>query len=183
MSDNENTNFVWAVFGTEDAAVEAAKNLKDWDKADKEIKLGAIGVLHMTDKGKLKVKKMGPRSVGKGALWGAVAGALVAIFSPLALIGAGVVGGGLAGGFLGAFHKKGLGLSDEQKDRIKANLDEGKGLLIVLVDDDELEATTAKLVEFGGETESSKADIEEIEAADEEMAEAGVQAEVETVTE
>ena len=182
MSDNENTNFVWAVFDSEDTAVEAGKSLKKWDKADKEIKLGAIGVLHMSDKGKLKVKKMGPRTMGKGALWGAVAGALVAIFAPAALIG-GAVAGGLAGGFLGAFHKEGLGLSDEQKDKIKANLDEGKGLLIVLVDDDELEATKAELVNLGGETESSKANEEAIEAADEEMAEAGVQAEVETVTE
>jgi outer membrane lipoprotein SlyB len=182
MSDNENTNFVWSVFDSEDTAVEAGKSLKKWDKADKEIKLGAIGVLHMSDKGKLKVKKMGPRTMGKGALWGAVAGALVAIFAPAALIG-GAVAGGLAGGFLGAFHKEGLGLSDEQKDKIKANLDEGKGLLIVLVDDDELEPTKAELVKLGGETESSQADVEAIEAADEEMAEAGVQAEVETVTE
>jgi uncharacterized membrane protein len=182
MSDNENTNFVWAVFDSEDAAIQAGKALKGWDKADKEIKLGAIGVLQMTDKGKLKVKKMGPRTMGKGALWGAVAGALVAIFAPAALIG-GAIAGGLAGGFLGAFHKEGLGLSDEQKDEIKANLDSGKGLLIVLVDDDELEATTAELEKLGGETKSSPADVEAIEAADQEMAEAGVQAEVETVTE
>ena len=39
----------------------------------------------MSDKGKLKVKKLGPRTMGKGALWGAVAGALVAIFAPVAL--------------------------------------------------------------------------------------------------
>ena len=98
------------------------------------------------------------------------------------LIGGAIVGG-LGGGFLGAFHKEGLGLSDEQKDKIKANLDEDKGLLIVLVDDDELESTKAELVKLGGETESSKVDEEAIEAADETMAEAGVQAEVETVTE
>ena len=182
MSDNENTNFVWAVFENEDAAVEAAKALKDWDKADKEIKLSAIGVLHMKDDGKLKVKKMGPRTMGKGAMWGAVAGILVAIFAPATLI-AGAVAGGALGGVLGVFHKKGLGLSDEQKDKIKANLDSGQGLLIVLVDDDELEATKAELVKLGGETDSSVADVEAVEEADAAMAEAGVQAEVETVTE
>ena len=102
------------------------------------------------------------------------------IFAPATLIG-GAIAGGLAGGALGMFHKEGLGLSDEQKDDIKAHLDEGKGLLIVLVDDDELDDTKAKLVELGGATQSSKANAEEIEKADETMAEAGVQADVKTV--
>ncbi len=83
---------------------------------------------------------------------------------------------------MGAFHKEGLGLSDEQKDDIKAHLDAGKGLLIVLVNDDELDDTKAELVKLGGETQSSKANVEEIEKADETMAEAGVQAPVKTVT-
>ena len=37
MSDNENSNFVWAVFDSEDAAVEAGKSLKKWDKAIKKL--------------------------------------------------------------------------------------------------------------------------------------------------
>jgi uncharacterized membrane protein len=178
----EDTNFVWAVFVNEEVAVGAAKSLKEWDKADKEIKLGSIGVLHMDDKGKLKVKKMGSRTTGKGAMIGAVAGGLVAIFAPATLIG-GAVAGALAGGALGAFHKEGLGLSDAQEADIKANLEAGKGLLIVLVDDNEVEATKAELVRLGGETDSSEADEAVIDEADAEMAEAGVQAEIETVTE
>jgi len=114
MSDNENTNFVWAVFDSKDAAEEAAKSLKSWDKADKDIKLGAIGVVYLDDKGKLKTKKMGPRSTGKGALIGAVLGGLVALFAPATLIG-GAVAGGLAGGVVGVFSKKGLGLSDDRR--------------------------------------------------------------------
>ena len=114
---NENKNFVWAVFDSEEEAIEAAESLKDWDDADDEIKLGAIGVLHMTKDGKLTTKKMGPRSTGSGALIGAILGGLVALFSPATLIG-GALTGGLAGGILGAFHKQGLGLSDEQKDDI-----------------------------------------------------------------
>ena len=47
---NENTNFVWAVFNSKDAAEEAAKSLKSWDKADKEIKLGAIGVVYLDNR-------------------------------------------------------------------------------------------------------------------------------------
>jgi hypothetical protein len=179
---NENTHFIWAIFANEDAAVEAAKSLKSWDKANDDVKLGAIGVLHMTDKGKLKVKKMGPRTIGKGALIGAVAGALVALFAPATLIG-GAIAGGAAGGVLGAFHKEGLGLSDEQKDKIKTELDQGKGLLIVMVDDVEVEATKSKLAELGGETESAQADEAAIDEADAAMAEAGAQAEIETVSE
>jgi uncharacterized membrane protein len=178
---NENTNFVWAVFDSEDAAIDAAQALKQWDKADDEIKLGAIGVVHMSDKGELKTKKMGSRTTGKGAMIGAVLGGLVALLAPATLIG-GAVAGGLAGGVLGAFHKEGLGLSDEQKDEIKANLEAGKGLLVVLVDDDEVDATTAKLVESGGKTESAPADEGVIDETDAAMVEAGVQTEVETVS-
>ena len=181
-SNNENLNFVWAVFDSEEAAVAAGKSLKDWDKANDDVKLGAIGVLHMSEKGKLKVKKMGPRSTGKGALIGATTGVLVAIFAPATLIG-GAVAGGALGGVLGVFHKKGLGLSDEQKAKIEANLDTGKGLLVVFVDDDEVADTKAKLAELGGETDSAKADAEAIDEADAAMAGAGVQAEVETVSE
>ena len=181
MSDNENTNFVWAVFDSKDAAEVAAKSLKKWDKADKEIKLGAIGVLHM-DGDKLKSKRMGTRSTGKGALVGAIMGGLIALFAPATLIG-GAAAGVLGGGAVGVFYRQGLGLSDEQKDKIKANLEGGKGLLIVLTDDSEVEATTAKLVELGGATESAQADEAAIDETDAAMAEAGVQAEIETDTE
>jgi uncharacterized membrane protein len=179
---NENTNFVWAVFDSKDAAEEAAKSLKSWDKADKEIKLGAIGVVYMDDKGKLKTKKMGPRHTGKGALIGAVLGGLVALFAPATLIG-GAVAGGVTGGVVGVFSHKGLGLSDEQEAEIKANLDADKGLLIVLADDYEVGPTTDYLKSLGGETESAQADEDAIDDTDAAMAEAGVQADVETVTE
>ncbi|NJK31989.1 MAG: DUF1269 domain-containing protein [Deltaproteobacteria bacterium] len=169
------------MFASEDAAVDAAKALKSWDKANEDVKLGAIGVLQMTEKGKLKVKKMGPRSTGKGALIGAVAGGLVAVFAPATLIG-GALAGAATGGVIGAFTKKGLGLSDEQKDKIKANLDAGKGLLIVLVDDFEVAPTKDELTRLGGETDSAKADADAIDDTDKAMAKAGVQAEIETET-
>lgn len=179
---NENTHFVWAVFDSEEAAIDAAKSLKQWDIAAQEIKLGAIGVVHMSEKGKLKTKKMGPRTTGKGALIGAILGALVAIFAPATLIG-GAVTGAVGGGVLGTFHKEALGLSDAQKDKIKAQLEASKALLIVLVDDYEVTSTTIKLVELGGETGSSKANEGAIDETDAVMAEAGVQVEVETVPE
>lgn len=153
MADNENLNFVWAAFPNEDTAIEAATSLKTWDKADNGVKLGAIGVLHMTDQGQLRV--MAYRGTDQGALIGAVADMLVATFTPATLMG-GVVAGAVVGSVLGALYKKGLGLSDAQKNKIKTNLDAGKGLLIVLVDDDGVAATTAKLRELGGEIESPR---------------------------
>jgi len=48
--------FVLAFFGSEAAADEAVNKIKQWDKASKEVKLGAIGVLVKDDKGKIKTK-------------------------------------------------------------------------------------------------------------------------------
>ena len=65
------------------------------------MKLNAIGVLVLDDKGKIKAHKIGRRSWGKGAGIGVV---LAAIAPPTLLAGA------LAGGVLGALHHKGLGV-------------------------------------------------------------------------
>jgi uncharacterized membrane protein len=154
VADNENIKFIWAAFPNEDTAVEAATSLKTWDKADDGVKLGAIGVLSRTDQGQLKV--MAYRASDQRALIGAVADMLVATFAPATLMG-GLVAGAVVGSLLGALYKKGLGLSDEQKNKIKTNLDAGKGLLIVLLADDEVAATTARLRELGGETENTQA--------------------------
>lgn len=181
LMPNKNTHFVWATFDSEATAVDAARSLKSWDKANKEVKLGAIGVAHLNDQGKLKVKKMGPRNMGSGALIGATLGGLVALFAPATLIG-GAIAGTVAGGAVGMFSKKGLGLSDAQKNQIKADLDVGKGLLIVLADDDEVDPTKAYLQSLGGVTESAQADTEAIAETDAAMAETGVQVEVETVS-
>ena len=84
-----------------DAAVEA---LKGWDKATKEIKLGAIGVLVNSDKGKIKTHKLGKRKTGTGAvLFG------LAVLTGSASLLAGVVFGGI----VGSFFRKGLGMSGE----------------------------------------------------------------------
>ena len=141
MSDKQ---LVLATFKDEAAADAAVGSLKSWDKADDDIKANAIGVLVLDDNGKLKTHKLGRRSIGKGAGIGLV----LAIIAPPTLV-AGVLGGGV----LGALHKKGLGLKDEDRDRIAAQLADGKAAVGVLAANVEASAISAKLTELGGTTE------------------------------
>ena len=75
--------------------------------------LGAIGVLVVDENGQIKEHKLGARSTKKGAGIGLV---LAVVAPPTLLVG--LVGGGV----LGRFHHKGLGLKDEDRERIGAEL-------------------------------------------------------------
>jgi hypothetical protein len=147
---------VLAIFPNEAAADAAVTSLKAWDKADEDIKLNSIGVLVLDDKGKVKTQKLGKRSVGKGAGIGLV----LAIIAPPSLL-VGVLGGGL----LGALHRKGLGLKAEDRDRIAAELTDGKAAVGVLAADALAPEVSAKLTELGGTAEV-------LEVTDEAVAEA-----------
>ena len=61
-----NQQIVLAFFDDEAAADDAVESLKDWDKANKDVKLTSIGVLVLDDKGQLKTRKMGSRSANEG---------------------------------------------------------------------------------------------------------------------
>ena len=50
---------VLSYFSNEETADDAVAALKAWDKADDDIKLNAIGVLVLDDKGKVKAHKLG----------------------------------------------------------------------------------------------------------------------------
>jgi hypothetical protein len=141
MSDKQ---VVLAIFKDEAAADGAVESLKGWDKADDDIKLNAVGVLVLDAKGKVKTHKLGRRSVGKGAGIGVV----LALFTPPTLI-AGIIGGGV----LGALHHKGLGLKPEDRDRIAAELTDGKAAVGVLAANVEATEISAKLTELGGTAE------------------------------
>jgi hypothetical protein len=138
MADNQ---VVLGLFSDEAAADAAVESLKAWDKASDEIKLGAIGVLVVDEKGALKTHKMGQRSGKKGAGIGLV----LAIVAPPTLL-AGAIGGGV----LGHFHHKGLGLTQEDSARIGAELVGGKAAVGALVPTDEAGAVAGKLTELGG---------------------------------
>lgn len=151
---------VLAFFENEAAADEAVKTIKAWDKASKEIKLGSIGVLVKDDKGKVKTAKVGARHTATGV----AGGVLAAVLSGGVSLLAGVVVGGVAGGF---FHK-GLGLPKEDVSRIGGELDGGRAAVCILAGDDEAQAVSAKLTEIGGKAETH----EVTEAALEEAAKA-----------
>jgi hypothetical protein len=152
MADNQ---VVLGIFADEAAADAAVESLKAWDKASDDVKLGAIGVLVIDNNGALKTHKMGQRSTKKGAGIGLV----LAIVAPPTLL-AGVVGGGV----LGAFHHKGLGLTDEDSARIGTELIGGKAAVGVLVPTDEAGAVAGKLTELGGDVEAHDVSDEALEA-------------------
>ena len=104
---------VLAIFKDEAAADVAAQSLRDSGLAHDD----AIGVLVLNDKGEIKVDKVGKRSTSKGA----GIGLALALFTPVGPA-AGVIGGGA----LGALHHKGLGLDKADRDRIAAELGDGK---------------------------------------------------------
>jgi uncharacterized membrane protein len=148
------TQVVLGIFPNEAAADKAAEDLKAWDKVDDDVKLNAIGVLVLDDKGKIKAAKVGTRNVPKGAGIGAVLGLLTPI---------GLVGGLIGGAVLGAFHHKGLGLSSEERDHLGALLTDGKAAVGVLATDENAAAIGDKLAELG-------ATVEKHELTDETMA-------------
>jgi len=150
--------FVLAFYESEAAADEAVNQIKQWDKATKEVKLGAIGVLVKDDKGKIKTHKLGQKKTGTFAVLGALAAVLTG--------GATVLGGAVVGGILGAFFHKGLGLSKEDLARISAELDGGKAAVGVLVQPDEAAGVSAKLAELGGVAETHEVSDEAVEQAE-----------------
>ena len=153
MADNQ---VILAVFADEAAADAAVESLKAWDKASDEVKLSSIGVLVLDDKGALKVNKMGSAQQAKT---GAGIGLVLAIVAPPTLL-AGVVGGGI----LGSFHHKGLGLKDEDKARIGAELTGGKAAVGVLASGEEAGAILGKLAELGGAVEAIDVTDEALDA-------------------
>ena len=175
---------VLAFFENEAAADEAVNAVKQWDKASKEIKLGAIGVLVKDDKGKIKTHKLGKRKTGTGAVLFGLAAVLTG--------GASLLAGAVFGGIVGSFFRKGLGISKDDLARIDGELNGGKAAVCILAAPDEAAAVSAKLAELGGKPEShevSEEVVQEAEAAaaempeeapTEEVAEAPAQASAET---
>jgi hypothetical protein len=148
---------VLAFFENEAVADEAVSKLKQWDKASKDVKLGAIGVLVKDEKGKIKTHKLGKRKTGTGAVVGALAAVLTG--------GATLVGGAVVGGILGAFFHKGLGISKEDLARIGSELDGGKAAVGILAESGEVTGVSAKLAELGGAPEIHEVTEEALEQA------------------
>ncbi|MFN8496683.1 MAG: DUF1269 domain-containing protein [Anaerolineae bacterium] len=155
---------VLAFFENEAAADSAAEKLKEWGKASKDMKLGSVGVLVKDDKGKVKTHKLGKRHTGTGIILGVIAGILIP--------GISFVGGAIIGGIVGAFYRKGLGLSKDDLSRIDGDLSGGKAAVGILVEPDEAEAVSAKLAELGGKPETHEVTEEALDQAAEAVASA-----------
>lgn len=147
MSSDKNEQVVVAFFDSTAAADSAVAAIQNWDKANEEIKLGAVGTI---TKENGKVKTHVGRNTGKGAAVGTVIGIIAAILSGgLTLIG-GVLVGGAGGGVVGAFMKKSTNLTKEEIQQIGTELDAGKVAVIVACDEHEIAPTRQELINAGG---------------------------------
>jgi uncharacterized membrane protein len=141
---------VLSFFDSEDAADEAAKALKQWEKASEYMKVDAIGVLAKDNDGNVKQHKLGKQAGKRGMGVGVALGVIAAIpTGGLSLVG-GVLGGGAGGGVIGEFFHKGLKMTDEDAARIGRELDTGHAAVGVLTWDFETEAVADKLKDLGG---------------------------------
>jgi len=162
------SQLVLALFENEAAADGAVDAIKQWDKASKDVKLGAIGVMVKNDKGKIKTHKLGSRH----SVLGAVLFGLAAVMTGGAIIGLGLVGGSIVGAGVGALFHKGLKMSKEEKEQLDQELNDGKAAVAIMAKEDEADAVAAKLAELGGQAETYEVSDEAIEDAQAAAAEA-----------
>ena len=154
MSENLNTQVIVAFFESGQAADSAAKALMNWDKANDDIKLGSIGRLSVSDKGKLDSRRYGNARTGRGLLIGGALGLVTAgLTGGLSLL-AGVAAGGAIGGITGKVTTGSLGLSNNSLDEVKGKLTNDAVAVVVLCDDFEVEPTMAELEKAGGRAQS-----------------------------
>lgn len=142
----QDKKLVLSLFADETAADTAVDSLKAWDKLEDDVKLNAIGTMVLDEDGKLKIHKIGRiYDFAKGAGVGAVAVILAGwIFLP-------VVDAALFGLF--ELHRKNLRVTPELRERLSADLRNGKAAVAVLVTCQEEVAVLAKLAELGGYAE------------------------------
>jgi uncharacterized membrane protein len=164
MSD-ENKHLILTFFDSELAADNAVESLKNWDKANKDIKLGAIGVLVKDKEGKIKTHKLGKRDTTIGAEVGVILGIIAGVLSGGIAILGGIIYGVILGGIIGTFIHKGLGLSQDDLKRIGDNLDAGRAAVGVLVEKGEISSTVDELTKLGGKAETHEVTAEALKNA------------------
>jgi uncharacterized membrane protein len=140
MAKEKKNNVIIDYFDGADKAGDAADSLKDWDKGNKDVKIGGIAILTWED-GKMKTRKVGTRDTKKGAGWGTALGVTVGVLSGGVTLVGGALVGAAAGAATGAFFHKGLGLSDDDKSQLEEKLKSGGAALVVMATDDEVQAT------------------------------------------
>lgn len=177
MAENKNDHLVLAYFDTKEQAEQAADSLKSWDKANEDIQLGALEVVSKNDKGKVETTNLGSRNTGKGATIGVIAGAAAGLLTGGLTIVGGALLGGILGGGVGALSKQGIGLTQEDLDRMQVELDAGHVALLVMADDVEVADTTAELTRLGGRAQASPVAPEAVTQAEQALSSAPAAAE------
>lgn len=150
---NKNKHVIIGYFPSKEAAAEAAGQLKQWDKAHDDIKLGGMGILTW-EKGKIKTRKVGNRAAGTGAKWGLILGAATGILSGGVTLVGGAAAGIVGGAVLGALFHKHLGLTDADKERLEQHLQGGGAAVVVMADAHEVGPAIAELARLGGQVEN-----------------------------
>lgn len=148
---NKNDRLVVAYFSNKVAAEAAVEGIKAWDKADHDVKLGAIAVMTLDDKGELHADEVGQRSTKSGVLWGTAVGAAVGLLAGGIGVIPGAIAGAAGGGGLGALNHKSVGMTDADRVKMIDNLEQGGAAVAVMADDFEVAALQAKMAELGGE--------------------------------
>jgi len=172
---SKTNNVVISYFAGQDLAATAGDEIRDWDKANDDIKLGGIGILTWKD-GEIKTNKLVRASSGAGAKWGMALGVTAGILSGGATLVAGAVAGATVGAVSAKLFHKNIGLTDEDKARLEQRLSTGSAALVVMAADDEVEPTKTELAALGGEVEAYRVPEEtmvQVEAAQEVQADAG----------
>ena len=172
----ESQQLVLAFFDTEAAAQQAADELKKWDKANDDVKAGAVGVIALDAKGKRQGRPAWQaRRRQRRRRSARVLGVIAAIpTGGLSLLG-GVAGGAAGGGVLGSFFHRHLGLTDADRERISKELAGGKAAVGVLAEAQEAGAFAQKLQELGGKPETHEVTDEGLEQAAAAVAAAPIQ--------
>jgi len=169
VSKNKNDHVVIALFASREAADDTVAMLKYWDKGNKEIQLGSVGTI--TKEGDKVVTHVGRRT-GRGAKVGAVLFVASAVLTGGGTLVASAATGAVAGGVVGTFFNKSTNLTKEEFQQLGAKLDEGHVAVVVTCDEDEVEATTAQLIDAGGQVQSYAVPAEALEEAGQAMDEA-----------
>src|ERR1044072_8521053 len=160
MAKDKNDHVVIAIYANEDAANQAIDVLKSWDKADDDIKLGAIGTIRKDGD---KVKTKTGRKTGKGAKVGAVLFVASAVLTGGGTLVASAATGAVAGGAVGTFFKKSVNLTKADLEALGTKLDGGQVAVVVACDDAEVAATTKQLSDSGGQVQSFEVPAEALE--------------------
>jgi uncharacterized membrane protein len=130
---------IFAVFGSRDDALEQYDRLTDLGKEKSVAYLDAAVLEHDAD-GKVKFVEQRDRTGVQDMKWGAAIGAVVGLLFPPGLIVSALVGGAI-GGAAGAIHDTGLPTHDLQE--MSRALTPGKGALVVVAGDAQMDAVAA----------------------------------------